>query len=285
MDCHTSRSHMHDYFDSDAPEDEQNELREHLRECAHCRQLFQQFDRTETLLAADGAVAAPADFTAKLLRKLPRQAAAEGSPQYAQPLPTAGEGLQHREGERARRAKPETGEQTGSEERQRPFMRDVASSDDARPASERVANKDPRHQPRPPQQKRGAGWSDRLRKHPFLVAAALFFILMGASLVSSAWQSQGKFSVTTSPKNLAAIEFDNEKQVVRVKEGEVVEGDLVVNGGKVEVYGEVTGDVVAVDGEVFLASTANIYGKNEQIDRIVDWIWFETAQFFSKLFQ
>ena len=89
--------------------------------------------------------------------------------------------------------------------------------------------------------------------------------------------------MTTAPHNLDSIIIDAKTHSVRVPEGQVVEGDLIVRGGKVNVEGKVTGNVVAVDGEVVLASTADIYGKKEEVDRIFDRVWFETKRLFNKL--
>lgn len=129
---------------------------------------------------------------------------------------------------------------------------------------------------------RFVSWGRWLRRHPFLVAVSVFLILMSASFMSL-WNDPGEFSMTTSPDNLDAIVIDAKSQSVRVPEGETVEGDLIVRGGQVEVQGEVTGNVVAVDGEVVLASTAHIYGKKEEIDQVFDWIWFQSRNLFAKV--
>lgn len=132
------------------------------------------------------------------------------------------------------------------------------------------------------QNKKVVSWAKQLRRHPFIVAASIFLILMSASFVS-AWNEPTEFTMTTDPDNLDSIVIDPETQSIRVPEGQVVEGDLIVRGGKVEVRGEVTGNVVAVDGEVVLASTANIYGKKEEVDQVLDWIWFETRRLAGKV--
>lgn len=129
---------------------------------------------------------------------------------------------------------------------------------------------------------RRSAWGERLRRHPFIFAASIFLILMSTSFVA-AWNKPTEFSMTTDPENLDAIVIDAETQSVRIPEGHTVEGDLIVRGGKVDVRGEVTGNVVAVDGEVVLASTAHIYGKKEEIDQVFDWIWFESRRLLEKL--
>lgn len=130
--------------------------------------------------------------------------------------------------------------------------------------------------------RRFSSWGKWLRRHPFIVAASIFLILMSTSFMS-AWNVPAEFTMTTSPDNLDAIVIDAETQSVRVLEGHTVEGDLIVHGGKIEVQGEVTGNVVVVDGEVVLASTAHIYGKKEEIDQVFDWIWFKSRNLFGKV--
>jgi hypothetical protein len=55
----------------------------------------------------------------------------------------------------------------------------------------------------------------------------------------------------------------------------VVTGDLIVRNGNVEVLGAVEGNVVAIEGKVFTASTAQIAGEVESIEEIFEWIWYQ----------
>ncbi|MGE5704248.1 MAG: anti-sigma factor, partial [Clostridia bacterium] len=57
--------------------------------------------------------------------------------------------------------------------------------------------------------------------------------------------------------------------------GTTVDGDLIVRNGSVEVQGKVRGNVVAIDGKVFLASTAQVAGSTESVEAIFDWVWYQ----------
>ena len=60
-----------------------------------------------------------------------------------------------------------------------------------------------------------------------------------------------------------------------VPEGHTVKGDLVVQRGKLKVEGDVTGNLIVIDGTLNLASTAHISGQVTQVDEAVSWIWYK----------
>lgn len=119
-----------------------------------------------------------------------------------------------------------------------------------------------------PKEKSQAGIQRWLRSHPFLAAAAMFLILMSASLVSSYGNDQ-QFSVTRQ----ANLVVDGENVVV--PKGEVIKGDIVVKNGNLHVEGEVDGNITVINGSKYMASTAIVTGKSEQIDEVFDWIWYK----------
>lgn len=124
--------------------------------------------------------------------------------------------------------------------------------------------------PSPTKANRVSHW---LRHHPFLAAAAVFLVLMTSSLAASWFESDDTLQVSSS--SLDQLKIDKERNVVIVPSGVTVHGDLVVRNGSVEVQGEVKGNVVAIEGKVFKASTAQIAGETESIEAIFDWIWYE----------
>jgi anti-sigma factor RsiW len=126
------------------------------------------------------------------------------------------------------------------------------------------------HLPSPSKANRVSNW---LRQHPFLVAAAVFFFLMTGSLTAS-WFEQDE-TLQVSSAHLDKLKIDKERNVVVVPSGVTIDGDLVVRNGSVEVRGKVKGNVVAIEGKVFLASTAQVAGDTESIEAIFDWIWYE----------
>lgn len=112
-----------------------------------------------------------------------------------------------------------------------------------------------------------------LKVHPFLTAAAVFLILMTGSMTASWFETDDTLQVSSA--SMDKLKIDRERNVVIVPTGVIIQGDLVVRNGSVEVQGEVQGNVVAIEGKVFKASTAQIAGDVESIEAIFDWIWYE----------
>jgi len=75
------------------------------------------------------------------------------------------------------------------------------------------------------------------------------------------------FSVTKQP-NLVV-----EGQTVIVPEGEAVKGDIVVKNGDLIVEGEVDGNVTVINGQ-YMASSAVVSGRIEEIDEVFEWLWY-----------
>lgn len=119
-----------------------------------------------------------------------------------------------------------------------------------------------------PKEKSKAGFQRWLRRHPFLAAAAMFVILMSASLFSSYGNDQ-QFSVTKQPNLIV------EGQMVLVPAGETVKGDIVVKNGELRIEGQVEGNVTVIRGSKYMASTAVVTGTSEEIDKVFDWLWYK----------
>lgn len=119
-----------------------------------------------------------------------------------------------------------------------------------------------------PKEKSEVGFQRWFRRHPVLTAAAMFLLLMSASLVSSFGNDQ-QFSVTKQPN----LVIDGEKVVV--PKGEVINGDIVVKNGDLHVEGEVIGNITVINGSKYMASTAIVTGTSEEIDRVFDWLWYK----------
>lgn len=118
-----------------------------------------------------------------------------------------------------------------------------------------------------PKPKHRTGVQKWLRKHPLLVAAAMFCILMSASLLGS-FSNDQQFSVTKQPN----LEVNG--QTVIVPAGEVVKGDIVVENGNLLVEGEVDGNITIINGE-YMASSAVVTGEIEEIDEAFEWLWYK----------
>lgn len=109
----------------------------------------------------------------------------------------------------------------------------------------------------------------KLRRHPLLVAVAIFFVLMSATLFSTYEGGSNELAYTNEPG--LVVEGDT----VIVPKDVVIEGDLVVENGHLIVEGEVQGDVTVVKGTKYMASTAVITGNDEEIDQWFGWLWYK----------
>lgn len=128
-----------------------------------------------------------------------------------------------------------------------------------------------------PKEKSRAGFQRWLRRHPLLAAAAMFLILMSASMFSSFGSNQN-FSVTKQPNLIV------EGETVIVPAGEVVKGDIVVENGNLRIEGEVEGNVTVIKGSKYMASTAVVTGTYEEIDKAFDWLWYKIKKTAKEVF-
>lgn len=124
-----------------------------------------------------------------------------------------------------------------------------------------------------PKRKNTVGIQRWLRKHPIIVAAAVFFLFMSATLLGS-YPNDNQFSVTKQPNLIV------DGQTVTVPAGEVVKGDIVVKNGTIVIEGEVDGNVTVINGE-YMASTAVVTGQIEEVDQAFEWLWYEMKQTFN----
>lgn len=118
-----------------------------------------------------------------------------------------------------------------------------------------------------PKQKKKVKVNRWLKNHPLLSAASLFLILMVGSITFS-WDQEEQFSYS----KYADLVVEN--GTVIVPEGEVIEGDLVVRNGKVQIEGEVHGDVTVINGEQYLAAAGKVTGDISEVNEIFEWIWY-----------
>jgi anti-sigma factor RsiW len=127
--------------------------------------------------------------------------------------------------------------------------------------------------------KRKIDWKKGLLKYPFLVAASLFILLMTGSMFTAWTEGQDQFQVSAPHKQYLII--DEANNTVIVPKGQKVEGNIEVRNGTINVEGEVTGNVVVINGDIVRASTAHISGEVEEIHAILHWIWYNTKKIVS----
>ncbi|WHY86508.1 anti-sigma factor [Neobacillus novalis] len=186
---------MHEYLDEEIEPDKEQILREHLQTCKECETIFNELKKTIAFVKSISHMQAPANFTANVLSRLPK-------------------------------------------EKKKVWM---------------------------------GRW---LKNHPMLVAASLFFLLMLGSIFST-WNQDQEFSVTKQ-KNLVV-----KNNTVIVPKGETVKGDVIVRNGKLEIEGEIKGNVTVINGEKYLASAGHVTGQIEEVNEVFDWVWYHmkrTAQ-------
>ncbi|MBQ0137975.1 MAG: anti-sigma factor [Kurthia sp.] len=127
-----------------------------------------------------------------------------------------------------------------------------------------------------PRTRINAGRGSWLRRHPFLIAAAVFVLLMSASLLSG-YNGNKEFSVTNQPGLIV------EGNTVTVPKAATVKGDVIVENGDLIIEGTVDGDVTVVNGQ-YMASTANVTGQIEEVDETFEWIWYTIKDKAKKIF-
>jgi len=117
-------------------------------------------------------------------------------------------------------------------------------------------------------------WLQWVKRHPAVSVASIFlFVMLSASL--SLWNQDKDLVVKGASLDQVVIEGDH----VYVPAGHIIDGNLMVRGGKVQVDGEVRGNLVVIDGSYKIASTARVAGKIKVIDQALDWVWYEVNEF------
>ncbi len=130
-----------------------------------------------------------------------------------------------------------------------------------------------------PQQKKSVNWKRWMKNHPILVAASIFLIFMATSMFSGWLDGGDQLSVSGQ----ANVIIDKERNVVVVPEGEIVEGDLVVKNASIQVDGQVNGNVTVINGHKYMASAGQVAGNIEEINKGLDWIWYNIKSFFTEV--
>ncbi|OLO26242.1 anti-sigma factor [Alkalihalophilus pseudofirmus] len=118
-------------------------------------------------------------------------------------------------------------------------------------------------------------WKSWIKRHPFLIAAAIFLVFMSSSVVSLWNHQEGQLTVSGAGN----LQIDKETGTVVVPEGEVVEGDLTIRNGKLEVAGEVKGSILLINSEQYLASAGSVSGEIKEINQVLDWTWYHIKHF------
>ncbi|MCM2677897.1 anti-sigma factor family protein [Alkalicoccobacillus plakortidis] len=130
-----------------------------------------------------------------------------------------------------------------------------------------------------PAKKQSFKWKSHIKKHPILVAAAIFFLLMSASFFTS-WSGNSEKVTVSGSGN---IQINKETGVVTIPEGETIEGDLTVRNGQLVVEGNIRGDVLLVNSKPYYASTGEVAGEIEEVNQALEWVWYNTKHFFSEV--
>lgn len=129
-----------------------------------------------------------------------------------------------------------------------------------------------------PSQRKQQAWVGWIKRHPALTAAAMFLVVMLFSSIS-VWQSDNQLVVKVAELDHVIINGDT----VTVPVGSTVAGNLTVENGKAEIYGDVQGNLTVIDGSYYQASTAHISGEIKSIDQALDWIWYRITNTLSEV--
>lgn len=129
-----------------------------------------------------------------------------------------------------------------------------------------------------PSQRKQQAWIGWIRRHPALTAAAMFLVVMLFSAISL-WESDDQLVVKTADPDQVIINGNT----VTVPSGSKIAGNLTVENGKAEIYGDVEGNLTVIDGSYYQASTAHISGEIKSIDQALDWIWYRITNVFTEV--
>jgi anti-sigma factor RsiW len=121
-----------------------------------------------------------------------------------------------------------------------------------------------------------SAWVKWPRRHPAASVAAIFFMVMLGSFLTM-WNEDTQLVVHGSDLEQVVIKGNT----VVVPEGHTVQGNLIIENGQIEVNGKINGNLVVIDGNYALASTAQISGDITSVNQAVEWIWFKLNQLFS----
>lgn len=129
-----------------------------------------------------------------------------------------------------------------------------------------------------PSQQKQRAWLQWVKRHPALTAAAMFLLVMLFSTISL-WNSDDQLIV--KGKDLDHVVING--RTVTVPSGSKVVGNLTVENGTAEIYGEVEGNLTVIDGSYYQASTAKILGEVRSIDQALDWLWYRITNTFTEV--
>ncbi|AIQ49504.1 anti-sigma W factor [Paenibacillus sp. FSL R7-0273] len=129
-----------------------------------------------------------------------------------------------------------------------------------------------------PQPKRERAFITWIKRHPALTAASIFLLVMLMSSVTF-WKQDQQLVVRGSNLDQVIIQGNT----VIVPSGKTIAGNLTVENGTTQVYGDVNGNVTVIDGSLYQASTAHISGQVKSIDQAVSWLWYKVTNMFSEV--
>jgi anti-sigma factor RsiW len=129
-----------------------------------------------------------------------------------------------------------------------------------------------------PNPRKRSAWLRWVRRHPAVSVAAVFVAVMFGSFLSL-WNQDTELVVKGA--DLDQLEFHG--NTVVVPQGHRIQGNLTVQGGKVDVQGEVTGNLTVIDGKVNMASTAHIAGQIKEVDQALEYVWYKLDEWASLL--
>lgn len=137
-----------------------------------------------------------------------------------------------------------------------------------------------------PREKKSIQYKRWFKNHPFITAAAVFFIFI-ISGVFTEWNQDNELVV--SKQDNLVIQGDK----VIVPKDVVVDDDLIVRNGDLLIKGTVEGDVTIINGKLLeqedissglMASVGEVNGELQVVDRLFDWIWYQAKNLFQRIF-
>lgn len=129
-----------------------------------------------------------------------------------------------------------------------------------------------------PTEKKKMSWLRFVKRHPAVSVAVVFLCVILGS-VMSLWNQETELMLKGN--NLEHIVIEGDKVII--PEGRTIHGNLIVENGRIQVDGYITGDLIVIDGAILSAPYANVTGNITSVDKALDWIWYKMNDIYSMI--
>ncbi|MGM8216671.1 zf-HC2 domain-containing protein [Bacillaceae bacterium W0354] len=138
-----------------------------------------------------------------------------------------------------------------------------------------------------PKDSKAKKYTKLLKEHPFITAAAVFFVLLLTSTLTQYYNDEHLY--LTQHEGVIT-----EGNVVIIPEGEVIEGDFLVKNADVIIRGQIKGDLTLINSKIIDENNSqysfnqtyahsNVDGEINIIDRYASWVFYKFQSGFDQI--